>query len=154
VDEVNSIKTELELYRVSVNSRFEKIERQISDVVSGQEFQSIKYEETLKAMSIAQAKGEAHQAEVIRLKAEINQISKKHEEERIARIDLAQYGRRNMVELNGVPRDDEEDCLDLVEKVARLGKFKKFDIKEVDVAHRLSNKPESGIIVLFSSRSA
>ena len=70
-------------------------------------------------------------------------------------INQEQYTRRTMVEVNNIPKQEseKENSLDIIYKLLDLLKLN-LDRKTIDVAHRLSDKPDSPIIVKFTTRSA
>ncbi len=65
--------------------------------------------------------------------------------------DLEQYGRRSMIEIGGIPRNEKENCEQIVLNLAS-----KLDVNlkenDIDACHRISNKSDAAIIVKFSSR--
>ena len=65
--------------------------------------------------------------------------------------DLEQYGRRNMVDIGGIPRKKDEDTDDIVFKIA-----KKLDMTvkkdDIEISHRTSANKDAPIIVKFISR--
>ena len=118
----------------TINSRFSEIKsdlsplrtyvddtnRRIDQIEDSQTFISNQYESQRKISdkiisSLSQF--EKENAELIAINAKLNHDLK---EERIERIELAQYQRRNMIEISGIPRENEEDTSSLVAKVAEL----------------------------------
>ena len=77
-----------------------------------------------------------------------NQLTKETND----RVDLAQYGRRNMVEVAGIPHTNDENATRLITKMAAIAKFEKFDPAQIEVAHRVSVKPTAAIIIKFLHR--
>ena len=65
--------------------------------------------------------------------------------------DLEQYGRRDMVEIHGIERKENEDTNNLVLKIA---KKVNADISndDIDISHRISKKDNASIIVKFINR--
>ena len=68
-------------------------------------------------------------------------------------VNQEQYTRRTMVEVNNIPKQENENSLDLIYNLLDLIKIN-IDRKTIDVAHRLSDKPDSPIIVKFTTRTA
>lgn len=65
--------------------------------------------------------------------------------------DLEQYGRRNMLDIRGIPRSKGENTDQIVIDV---GKQMDVDLKlkDIEISHRTSNNPDAPIIVKFMSR--
>ena len=65
--------------------------------------------------------------------------------------DLEQYGRREMLNIFGVPRRDNEKTDEIVLDIADKLGFDLYD-EDIEVSHRTSSKPTAPIIVKFNSR--
>ena len=74
--------------------------------------------------------------------------TKRLAEEQLKRSNLEQYGRREMIEMSGIPHEQNEDCIDLAHQVCKLTAV---DIKKktIKIAHRMKN---GNIIVKFADR--
>ena len=59
-----------------------------------------------------------------------------------------------MVEINNIPTEKDEQIITTANKIAKLMKVPDFSHKDIDIAHRLSNEEDAGIIVKFMSRSS
>ena len=57
-----------------------------------------------------------------------------------------------MLELSGIPRQDDENAIDRVNKTAVVAGICNFDVSQIDIAHRASEKGKAPIIVLFNRR--
>ena len=86
------------------------------------------------------------------LKEENAQLKKRSRdlEEKNAKLDsqlneLEQYGRRQNLEIHGIPMPDNETNADVEEKVLQV--FKEIDTtitkRAIDIAHRLRGKPKT-----------
>ena len=73
------------------------------------------------------------------LNAKINEVMTKAKKNEQTGINLEQYTRHQMVEINGMPQHLNEDVNDLINKLIDLMSIK-FDKSTVDVIHRLSDK--------------
>ena len=58
-----------------------------------------------------------------------------------------------MLELSGIPRQDDENAIDLVNKTAVVAGKCNFDVNQIDIAHRVSEKGAAPIIVLFNRKA-
>jgi hypothetical protein len=76
-------------------------------------------------------------------------------DEKMNRNDDSQYTRSSfMVELSGLPPYKQgENTLDIVKRVASLAEIENFDAGQIDVTHRLSQKHNSPVIIMFSQKS-
>jgi hypothetical protein len=85
-----------------------------------------------------------------------NRVLKKSVAELQVRLDdLEQYGRRNTVEVHGLPEEEGENC---IKKIIDVGTALnvKIDASNIDACHRLrraADRTSSGIIVRFVNRS-
>ena len=67
---------------------------------------------------------------------------------------LAQYNRSPfMLELSGIPRQDDENVIDLASKTALAAGICNFDVSQIDIAHRVSGKGTAPIIILFNRKA-
>ena len=81
----------------------------------------------------------------------IFKLEKKNDQRAKTIDDLEQYGRREMLEFGGIPRDNKENSEEIVLNIAE-----KIDIplKEdnIQACHRISRRPDAPKIVKFKSR--
>ena len=68
----------------------------------------------------------------------MNLLTKGPAEEQLKRNNLEQYGRREMIEISGIPHEQNEDCIGLAHQVCKLAAA---DIKKkrIEIAHRIKN---------------
>ena len=158
---INSI----EKSNISMNKRIDKLADQVATlttdvagVVKSQSHISIAFEDQEKKL----LKHDKNIENLIKnddlQKREIEQLTKKIKslEESITKSntalnDLEQYGRRDMLDLRGIPRMKGENTDDIVIKIASAMELT-LTYNHIDVSHRTSNQPEAPIIVKFNSR--
>ena len=58
-----------------------------------------------------------------------------------------------MLELLNISRQDDESVIDLVNKTALVTEICNFDVSQIDIAHRVSDKGTAPIIVLFNRKA-
>ena len=58
-----------------------------------------------------------------------------------------------MLELSGITRQDDENAIDLFNKAAVVAGICNFDVSQIDIAHRVSEKGTAPIIVLFNRKA-
>ena len=58
-----------------------------------------------------------------------------------------------MLELSGIPRQDDENIIDLVNKTEVVAEICNFDVSQINIAHRVSEKRAVPIIVLFTKKA-
>ena len=68
--------------------------------------------------------------------------------------NLAQYGRRDQLEVNGFPQYENENTREIIVSLIKKLDMENIDASHVDVTHRLSTKQNSPIIIKFTSRTA
>ena len=89
-----------------------------------------------------------------RLYNEIKASYQSQEENQIEINKLSQYNRSSfMLELSGIPQQDDENAIDLVNKTAVVAGICNFDVSQTDIAHRVSEKGTVPIIVLFNRKA-
>ena len=89
-----------------------------------------------------------------RLHNEIKALYQSPEENQTEINELAQYNKSSfMLELLGIPRQDNENAIDLVNKTAVVAGVCNFDVSQIDIAHRVSEKGTAPIIVLFNRKA-
>lgn len=138
LDSSNSaIKAELTSVKMSmgfINTSFEEFKEEIKSL--RQELTEVKKENI------------EHQKENKKLSSELKEIRKELTE-------LKQYGRRNNVELKGVPVAENENMRDTIEKVAKCLSIAHSD-HDIDAAHRVPTKGSTppNIVVRFVSRTS
>ena len=58
-----------------------------------------------------------------------------------------------MPELTGIPWQDDENAIDLVNKTAVVAGICNFDVSQIDIAHRKSEKGTAHIMVLLNRKA-
>ena len=58
-----------------------------------------------------------------------------------------------MLELSNIPRQDDESVIDLVNKTAVVTEICNFDVSQIDIAHRVSDKGTKPTIVSFNRKA-
>ena len=58
-----------------------------------------------------------------------------------------------MLELSGIPQQDDENAIDLVNKTAVVAGICNFYLSQINIAHRVSGKGTAPIIVLFNRKA-
>ena len=58
-----------------------------------------------------------------------------------------------MLELSGIPRQDDENIIDLVNKTALAARMCNFYVSRIDITHRVSDKETAHLIVLFNRKT-
>ena len=129
------------------------ISTRTNELEKSQSFISEEFEKNKENVKKLEKMNDLFQKDLSQFRKQIEILEKKLEKESLNRISLAQYGRRNMVEVSGIPRNEGENAKQLIAKMANLAKFDYFDPQQIDVAHRTSTKDDAPIIVLFHCRT-
>lgn len=123
------------------NRSFEDHNRKIEESTAALTNQTAKLEEYFAKMELICSENE-------RLKKKICILEERLDE-------MEQYSRSNMVEIHGVPTEDNEDILNVVKKVG-VALDMNIENSMVDICHRLGKKNDSkgppGIVVKFVRR--
>ena len=89
-----------------------------------------------------------------RLHNEMKALYQSQEENQIEFTKLTQYNRLSFIlVLSGIPRQDDKNAIDLVNKTAVVAGICNFDVSQIDIAHRISGKGTAPIIVLFNRKT-
>ena len=129
-------------------TRIESMEKKFIEIEKSQDFQA----ETLDTQGSHIAKILAENKNLKKENTLINRtLNDLHEEleiEKVKRNQLEQYGRREMLEISGIPVAQDENCTDIVYKLCQITST---DIKKskIEVSHRTKN---GDIIVKFKDR--
>ena len=129
-------------------TRIESMEKKFMEIEKSQDFQA----ETLDTQGSHIAKILAENKNLKKENTLINRtLNDLHEEleiEKVKRNQLEQYGRREMLEISGIPVAQDENCTDIVYKLCQITST---DIKKskIEVSHRTKN---GDIIVKFKDR--
>ena len=137
----------------STNACIDDVKTNVRSIKESQEFISARYDSMEKEITSLKSSNGELEKENEYLNQQVKSLFSDLQENKNAVNDLSQYIRRTMVELNGIPRYDEEDINDVLEKVFTLLECEDL-IGKVDVAHRLSKQNNAGIIIKFVSRNA
>ena len=121
---------------------------QCSSLEGRQDFLSKCYEEQDKNIEEIKNSNSRLRKENDILWNKVNLFTKGLVEEQLKRNNLEQYGRREMIEISGIPHEQNKDCIDLAHQVCKLAAV---DIKKkrIEIAHRIKN---GDIIVKFTDR--
>lgn len=137
------IKNQMKINQKDTNNKLKEMEK-------SQAFIAEKYEEINKKMD------EVMKATTKIAKIETNQQEQKKELVALtSRLNhLEQYSRKNYIEINEVKQDRNENCNEIVLKIAKICAIP-VNITDIEAAHRLKAAPGKtpGIIVKFNSRN-
>ena len=157
INQIDKIFTELK----AINSKLSNltiIEEQITDlkdelklVIESQKFINKQYEDQKNEISrIKEINGQIYN-ENKSLKLIINKLEQSLNEQIDGLNSLEQYGRKQMVDIVGIPRFDIEDTDKIV-----LAISEKFNmdlcLDDIEISHRVSNHDKAPIILKFKSR--
>ena len=152
--EVKSLRDDIKNYQNAIDESVNQLSARVESVESSQQFLNHQYEIFKNVVDKLQRRDMMREKENNQLKDKVKKLQSKLRSETSARNDLAQYQRRNMCKISGVPVQKDENSVDIVHKIARIAKIGNFDQKSVYLAHRITTKPDSPIIILFKTRDA
>ena len=99
-------------------TRLSEIDSKLKEIEKSQSFLASQYEVFRNQVAYMLADNTKIKEENEKLVARIIQLEKIDKQRAKAIDDLEQYGRRNMVEVSGIPRQARENCGDIVLKLA------------------------------------
>ena len=130
-----------------------KVRESANDIEDGQKFIEKEHEEQKEKIKDLIKGNKKMFSENQGLHNEIKALYQIQEENQIEINKLAQYNRSSfMLELSGIPRQDDENAIDLVNKTAVVAGICNFDVSQIDIAHRVSEKRTAPMIVLFNRK--
>ena len=131
-------------------AKVEELEGRVVEVEESQTFISGKYEEIYNKINNIDKEKKRLDKENNILMNKITTLESKLEEERRKRISLEQYGRREMVEISGIPESEGENCINIAHHICETANTN-IPISKIEIAHRIMN---GSIIVKFTDRPA
>ncbi|MCP4484708.1 MAG: hypothetical protein GY823_09135 [Flavobacteriaceae bacterium] len=146
-----SLKADIVNVEKAVSSRFLTIEKKLLDIEKAQDFQATQYESFRKQVGTVLRINTELKAENEHLCKRIKDLELKDRKLMKSIDDLEQYGRREMLELSGVPRLQNENCEEIMLKLAEAINVP-LSRQEIEACHRNSPKPDAPIISKFGSR--
>jgi hypothetical protein len=135
----------------SIDQRLTLIENTVQGLVRSQEFLSSQFDEQEKDIVAMKSNMKLLQVKNKELSQTLFNAVKNVEKNEKKFNDLEQYGRREMVEVQGVTRMANENTDSIIMVLAKLFKLN-ITIYDIEVSHRLSNRQNSPIIVKFNNR--
>ena len=133
------------------NADFQKLDARLTNFEKSMSFINNQFENfkkttenILKANIKLEKRNEELTEELKQVKKELG-ISKKHVD------DLEQYGRRDCVEFNGIPQEQNEDVENLVIKTGIMLDIH-IDSKDIQACHRMGKKQDAPIICTCLNR--
>lgn len=126
----------------SFEKKFIELDKDVKALVASQEFTNTQLEQQKTDLDLLREENKTLKLDIENVigtyKTDIN--------------DLEQYGRREMVEIYGVPRTKKDDTDKIVESMAKALEIDLELDTDIEVSHRLSKKEKASIIVKFNNR--
>ena len=141
-------------FKEECNKKIEDLKTELLEVKRSQDFISSKYDKLKDEYSKLIEKNKKQDAEIQKLKAESNEMSAQGAKEASKLDALEQYGRRQNLEIVGIPVTSNEDTNAIVQEIAELLQVT-ITSKDISTSHRLHTKSKSNptpIIVRFVNR--
>ena len=129
---LNDIKKLLEEEIRPIRSKLLSIEEKLSELKSSVDYFSGKYDELLKKIQSSNDKTGKLTADVRIVKQDLSVTQKCSVEAKKEIDDLAQYLRRDCVEISGLKPNDEVDCFELVKTIGK--EMGKLDLGDEDIS--------------------
>ena len=130
---------------------FHKLEKRLITFEESMDFTYKQYESQKKNSENLMKHNSKLESESKELKQKIANLESNMNSLGMEVNDLEQYGRRDCIEISGVPQQPDED----IEKIAiTIGKVLGIDVNRKDIqgCYRISPKPNSAIICKFANR--
>ena len=143
----STVKQEIKNLVTSVSD----INKKLGEIEGAQQFQSEQYDSFRNQIGHVLRINTELKNENEKLNLRIRDLERKDQQHTKAIDDLEQYGRREMLEIGGIPRNNGENCEEIVIELA-----KKLNVNlvssDIEACHRISPKENASIIAKFQSR--
>lgn len=142
---------EIKLTLNKIESRLvslEVLKATVIDVEKSQKFLSGQCKDLETKVNTVDKNNKELKAENVFLNNKVKDLSRELENEKYKRNQLEQYGRREMLEISGIPQNSNENCVMLVHKLCDITDSN-IKVTKIEVAHRIKN---GDIIVKFKDR--
>lgn len=132
--------------------KFDVVENQLKELKDSQDFLNSMYEEQKNEIENLKKSNKEIYNENRLLKSAIKQLENDISDTKMDVNNLEQYGRREMLEIFGVPREHDENTDEIVKKIADKIKVPIDINNDIEISHRTSLKPKAPIIIKFNNR--
>ena len=126
----------VKLFKEECNKKNEDLKTELLEVKRSQDFISSKYDKLKDEYSKLIEKNKKQDAEIQKLKAESNEMRAQGAKEASKLDALEQYGRRQNLEIVGIPVTSNEDTNAIVQEIAELLQVT-ISSKDISTSHRL-----------------
>ena len=149
----DALKREFLSFKTNLQCEVKALDKSVKEIKHSQVFIQGQYDGQVKMNDNILKSSINIEKEHNNLIDEITNLKKQLNNEILMRNNLEQYGRRVMLEVNGIPLMADENCDHLISSLATLISVPDFTPDKIDVAHRISSSPDSPIIVKFKNRT-
>eukprot|EP00794_Sanderia_malayensis_P008540 gene8540-biopygen6837 len=149
---IDSLENKMDKLNMDILYKLSDLDRRVKSVETSAEFISKQYDSQRKTTDYVLKSQANLEKENEDLKKQIKVLENNHEKQKMALNDLEQYGRRDCIEISGVPPSENENCEELTIQVAReMGV--EIGAAELVACHRVrKSKGEPIIIAKFLNR--
>ena len=154
-NDIVNLRNDLNSVKELNKKELSKVRESVNDIEDDQKFIEKEFEDQKNNIKDLIKDNKKNFSENQRQHNEIKSLYQSQEGNQIEINKLAQYNRSSfMLELSGIPRQDDENAIDLVNKTAVVPGICNFDVSQIDIAHRVSERRTAPIIVLFNREAA
>ena len=132
--------------------RLDEMDKRLSDLAKSQKLLSDQHDNFKITTDNFMKDNLKMRKELEDLQGKIKQSEKHASSAMDAVNDLEQYGRRDMIEISGIPRETDEQVEDMVVNMFHKIGLQSLNNSDIDASHRISKKDNASIIVKFRSR--
>ena len=132
--------------------KFDVVENQLKELKESQDFLNSKYEDQRKEIEALKKSNKDLYKENKLLQSAVQHLENDLSSANVDINNLKQYGRREMLEIVGIPREEHENTDSIVKKIGDKIKVPIDINNDIEISHRTSSKPKAPIIVKFNNR--
>ena len=128
--------SQLKLSLISLQNDFRKLSDKTDHTIGGLSYIASEYDDFNERINSLSNKNEIFKKDIIRLNELYDKLDKNQSKIEVQLEELDQYGRRENLEVHGIPWSQNENTNAIVKKVAESLKVK-LDDKDISTSHRL-----------------
>ena len=118
-------------------TRIESMEKKFIEIEKSQDFQTETLDTQGSHIAKIMAENKNLKKENTLINRTLNDLHEELEIEKVKRNHLEQYGRREMLEISGIPVAQDENCTDIVYKLCQITST---DIKKLKLKYHIEQK--------------
>ena len=149
----SNIRSEIRKEFDSLNASFRNLNRRFDELEKSQNFISTKYDTVVEAIQALKKQNQSVENQVHTIEEAVSTLNSNGYDVEVKVDELEQYGRRDCLEITGIPIVPDDNPVLLVQEMSAIMGVD-LDKKDISIAHRLppTKKVKDRLIVKFTRR--